>query len=301
VGREFSRTFYLVHLPWFALPTLPLALWAVWHNRRALLKYTGMSLPLVSFLIMFLVLSASSSIRNIYALPMLLPLALLAALGLESLPDPGRRVLNQAGLWLFGILGLVLWSGWIAVMTGSPASLSRWLHVQQPDYSPSFRMGLFIIAGIYTLLWIYGILRSPRFEHHEAINWTAGMIFGWGLCMTIWLPWLDAGSGYRDMFISMKQKIPAQCSYILAQGLGESERAMLEYYTGVLPRMISQNEKDLGDCDILLVQSGGDLQDPPKGVEWEFLWEQWRPNEPQDLPKEVFTLLKRKEGKRNCR
>ena len=298
VGREFSWTFYFVHLPWFALPSLPIALWAIWHNRRSLRAYSGISIPLLMFLVMFLVLTLSSSIRNIYALPMLIPLSLLAAAGAGSLPDRAKRTINATGLVLFGALALLLWVGWIAVITGSPAFLSNKLHVFQPDYTPAFNAVLFAAACIYTALWFFAITRSARFEHAYLLNWTAGMVLGWGLMMTIWLPWLDAGSGYRDMFLSLREKIPARCNYVLMQGLGESERGLLQYYTGVLPRNIT--DKNIGECDFLLTQSGSEPVAPPNTVEWQLVWERWRPSKPQDRPKEIFTLLQRKEGKRNC-
>lgn len=298
VGREFSWIFYFIHLPWFALPSLPVALWAIWHNRSSLRAYSGISLPLIMFIVMFLVLTLSSSIRNIYALPMLIPLTILAAAGAGSFPERAQKAVNWTGLALFGALALLLWTGWIAVITGSPAFLANKLHALQPDYVPAFNAILFITACIYSALWVFAVIRSRDFEHAYLLNWTAGMVLGWGLMMTLWLPWLDAGSGYRDMFLSLREKIPARCNYVLMQGLGESERGLLEYYTGVLPRTIT--DQNINECDYLLTQSGSEPVDPPAAVKWRLVWECWRPGKPQDRPKEIFTLLQRKEGKRNC-
>lgn len=84
----------------------------------------------------------------------------------------------------------------------------------------------------------------------------------------------------------------------MTQGLGESERALMYYYTGVFPK--SDQGRGVWDCDMLLIQNGDEPDDPPAGPDWQFVWESWRPNEPKDRPKEMFTLLKRNGGKQFC-
>jgi hypothetical protein len=51
--------------------------------------------------------------------------------------------------------------------------------------------------------------------------------------MTLWLLWLDDGSSYRPLFTSLGNVVRAQHGVIVAQGVGESERALLEYYAGI--------------------------------------------------------------------
>jgi len=299
LSRKFPRGLYFLHLPWFALPSLPVALWAILRNRRSLRISSGMSIPLVMFLVMFVVLSLSYSIRDVYMLPMLIPLSILAASGAESIPEGTRRAINGTVLALFGAIALLLWIGWVALITGSPAFLSNRLHALRPGYVPSFDAVLFSAACVYTALWIFSIFRTGRYGHSFFLNWTAGMVLAWGLVMTLWLPWLDTGAGYRDMFLSLRGKIPGRCDYVLTRGVGESERALLQYYAGVLPKTVT--EKNVGECDFLLTQGGGEPSDPPAGAQWQPVWEYRRPGGPKGRPKEIFTLLQRREGKRNCR
>ncbi len=294
VGRKFSPAFYLFHLPWFALPSLPLALWTAWKHRGAWSDSAGVHVPLTAFLVMFFVFSLSSSIRNIYALPMILPLSLLAAAEVDSLPERARTILNRAVLGLFGLLVAVLWIGWIINMTGTPSFFANALHRMQPDYIPAVNGPLFIVACLYTLVWFFVVTRSSMYGHPYIVNWAAGMTLTWGLAMTLWLPWIDSGSGYRAMFTSLKDKIPSECRSVMMQGLGESERALLVYYTGVVPRAAAGNGP--GDCAMLLIQSGGESKASSPGPDWHIVWEWQRPVHNDGHPKEVFTLFKRNGG-----
>jgi 4-amino-4-deoxy-L-arabinose transferase-like glycosyltransferase len=318
VGRQFTSFFYFFHLPWFALPALPIALWTIWRNRGAWGEHLNIQVPFVAFLVMFIVFSLSSSIREIYALPMLLPLALLAAAGVDSLPEFAKISINRISLVLFGLLAAILWIGWIITLSGRPILLAHQLHEMQADYIPTFSGPLFAIACIYTILWFITIVRSARYKHFYLLNWTCGIVLVWGLLMTLWLPWLDAGSSYRPLFTSMRDYIPVHSRSVMTLGFGESERALLEYYTGVIPRPVVDNpqrtflkqsfnsisrlfldEKNF-DCDWLLVEGDNWRKDLPSGSDWELVWEGRRPSDPSVKPKEIFTLLQRNGGKKMC-
>jgi 4-amino-4-deoxy-L-arabinose transferase-like glycosyltransferase len=298
VGRTFSPAYYAVNLPWFALPSLPIAFWALWNNRRTWREHPGILVPLVAFLVMFVVLSLSSSIRNIYALPMLLPLALLAAAGAGSFPVRAKSAVNRFSIGFFGFSACALWVGWIVSVSGFPSGLAHQLYRLQPDYTPVLNGLQLAIACLYTLLWLALVFRSKQFVQQYLINWTAGMVLSWGLLMTLWLPWLDAGSGYGPLLTSLRAKLPANERFVMTQGLGESERALLEYYTGVLPQRIEQH--GVKDCGFLLIESGSKPDAPPPGRDWQVVWERWRPSKPEGLPKERFVLLQQKDGKRTC-
>jgi 4-amino-4-deoxy-L-arabinose transferase-like glycosyltransferase len=299
IGQRNSHFYYLTQLPYFALPSLPLALWAVWRNRRSLRDNVGIQLGLVAFLVMLTVLSLSSSIRDLYALPMLLPLVLVASAGVGSLPERAQKAIHWFCIGLFVLAAGALWLGWITMISGYPATLSQLLYRPQPDYVPAFHSFLFAGACLYTALWIYFVVRSPEFKLGYLINWTIGIVLTWGLLMTLWLPWFESGSSYRSLFASLSQKMPAGCTSVRPWGLGESERALLEYYTGLLLRTAEQ--PITSGCDLLLVQSGSTRTLPSLGPEWKVIWEQSRPIKPEKRPKEIFTLLQKVEGKKNQR
>src|SRR5260221_9084670 len=98
IGGTPDHWHYVKALPWFALPAWPLAAWALFTERNHITEKREIQLPLTAFLVMFAVLSASALPRQLYALPMLLPLSLLAAGRLQTLPAWRRTPLVAAPL-----------------------------------------------------------------------------------------------------------------------------------------------------------------------------------------------------------
>ncbi len=294
-GERDVPGFYFFTLPWYALPALPLALWTLWHNRRSWRDRPALQLPLTAFLVMLTVLSVSSSARSIYGLPMLLPLTLLAATGTDSLPDKAKKAISRFSIAFFGMLFGLLWLGWIIIVTGRPSFAASKLNYLQPDYAHAFNVVLVVVACVYTVAWLIAVIRSARLPYHPVINWTAGAIVTWGLLMTLWLPWLDARSGYQSLFTSLKEAIPSPCGVIASQGVGESERAVLEYYAGIFTQRVEVNS-NVGDADLLLIQSGGMPIDPPAGLLWRMVWE-GRKLENNGKAKETYRLYQRAEAR----
>ncbi len=301
VGRRFSSFSYFSILPWFALPALPLALWKVWTSRKSWRSLPpAVVLPLTGFLVMFGVLSMSSSIRVLYALPMLLPLSLLASVEADNLGDRARKILNAVLLVFFGLIAAVLWGGWLVMVSGWPVGAAHKLLTLQPDYRPSVDGFLLVLAIMYTIALTAAVVCFIRAGYHPVLNWTTGMTLAWALLMTIWLPWFDAGSGYRQLFSSLRESLPARHGVIGSFGLGESERGLLEYYAGVRTRRLEVNN-DLKDVDLLLMETGSVPLDPPTRASWRLLWERKRPN--SGRAKEIFRLYQRNgaEGGQNRR
>ena len=75
---------FLELLSWFAWPALPLALWALWYERRHIMR-PGMVLGLLTMLVTAAVVIATREARNLAVLPLLLPLVLLAVPAATSL------------------------------------------------------------------------------------------------------------------------------------------------------------------------------------------------------------------------
>ena len=88
---------------------------------------------------------------------------------------------------------------------------------------------------------------------------------------TLWLPWLDDAKSYRSVFVAMQPSLPVTRNCVASVNLGESERAMLDYFLGVqtLRREIHPDAA----CDVLLVE--GATQSPPAspGVAWQAAWQ----------------------------
>lgn len=289
LGPANETGYYLKILPWYAWPALPLALWAAWRGGRQSLKFPPTQLALAALLAMLTILSLASDGRELYALPMLLPLSVLAASSADTLPRGGSLSLSRLNLVLFGLLSSFLWLGWIALITGWPAPIAGMLRSSRPVFTPSFNAFQFAAALGLTLLWLASATKAVSRRRRVISSWTTGLTLAWGLSMTLWLPWLDAGKSYRGMAASLRRAMPAQYRCVESEGLGEPQRALLEYYAGIITKR--KEIEPSADCDVSIVQGRpGDVAERPPF--WRLTWEGARPGD----NKEAFRLYQRCDG-----
>jgi len=291
LGAESEPWFYTRTLPWFAWPALPLALWSAWRLGREGLKRPELQLPVLAVIVMLAVLGASASAGTQYALPVLVPLSVLAAGGANLLPQRVAATLDWLCRALFGLLALALWWGWMEMMfQGHPPEWS-WLTSHLPvDFEPTFQGFAFAVAAALTLAWILLLPRLKEWEIRPVLSWTAGLTLFWGLLSTLWLPWLDTAKSYRGMFASMQRALPADHGCLASRNLGEHERAMLEYVTGIVS--LRHEVRPDARCDFILLQGkAGDQRVPLQGG-WQLVWKGNRPGD----NRERFSLFGRQSG-----
>ena len=293
LGRFFSHAhrgpqnklgFYFYTLPWFAWPAFPLAVWAVWRGWRFKDGSIFRSLPFLTFIVMLFVFTFASSGRGLYALPMLIPLSLLAASSFEGFPPVAARISARTGNALFACLSLALWLGWISLITGFPSFISERLYRFSPSYTPTFVALPFSVALLYTILWISVVVYYDSSAKGALFKWASGMALVWCLLMTLWLPWTDAMKSYRAMVTELRNSMIPGTSLIAYRGVGESERAMIEYFGNT--RLMRLDDPAVKRCGYLLI--GGERGATPAGGDpsWRKVWEGGRPGH----HKELFTL-----------
>jgi len=268
-GPNRESLYYLKNLPWIAWPALPLAAWVLWQSRKRLAQRDDLQLPLVTFGVMLVTLSLVPHIKEVFALPMLLPITLLATASLSSLKRGAANALDWFGLMTFALAAILMWWGWAGLLLDNHAKITRLLKDYQPGFDPAFHATPFVIAIIATVLWLVLVWRVGRSMRRAVVNWATGITLVWILAMTLWLPWLDSGKSYRGMVASLKQSMPEQYQCIgRDDNLGEGQRAMLHYFGNIITR------RDPGDrCDLRLIQ--GDKLSRPllDEARWEEIWE----------------------------
>ncbi len=126
--EEHKQHFYFLDvLPWFAWPAWLFALWSLWVEGKEGLSKREMQLPVVAFIAIFGFLSLAGDGRDVMAMPMLLPLALLASTAINQLP---RGALN-AYYW-FSIMVATPFFRWSLGSTSvlhSSVSPQSWLNI----------------------------------------------------------------------------------------------------------------------------------------------------------------------------
>ena len=272
LGGVLDHAHYAKALVWFALPAWPLAAWTVWRYRAS---SAALQLPLAAFVVMFVVLSAASSARTLYGLPLLLPLTLLAVAGLDIAPRWLTRSMEVIAVWAGAALGAALWVGWIAFMAGWRAHA---LEVQAPGFVGRLDAVMLIAALALSALWIYALRVQPKLP----VRWLAGVMLVWGLAMTLWLPWLDYAKSYRGAIEAMQSLRSQQPGCVATRNLTEPQRAMFHYHAGI-------RAPSSPDCPWLLIHTGSD-RPPVAGEGWQLAWQGTRPGD----TKEFFWLFSRR-------
>ncbi len=286
LGPKQEMFFYLRILPWFAWPAWLPALWVLWTSRR-LLGQPATALPLAAFVLTFLVLFLAADARQVYALPLLLPLALLAVPGLEQLP---RRA--ESGLYAFGGLAAVgvavlVWLSWSALEFGVPAALRSYLEADKYGGGENVHFTVVLLAGMYTLAAAAALYALRHTQERALASWAVVTTLVMGLTMTLLLGWLDERKGYHRVFTALRQAVPESYRCVASDGLGEPQRAMIHYYTGISTHRRAVSPAT--NCDLLLRQEWVDLPeyDPH---EWRVLWKGRRPGDAN----EEFRLYRRR-------
>lgn len=285
--NEFA--YFFRALPWFAWPVLPIALWTVWGYRRKLLREARFQVPLLFFLVMLVFVGLNAATRDIYALPMLLPLTLLAVPGAENLRRGAANALGWFGIMFFGAAALFMWFAWSATLTGVPERFSRHILKLQPGFTPGFEWFAFVVAVLLTLLWLLPLRQSFRSGRRAVFHWAAGITLVWGLAATLWLPWIDAGKRYTTVIAKLQRQLPKETRCIASRNLGEAQRGLLYYHAGIVTQRLEVHPDAASECDWLLTQVNPRRNHARAERGWVKVWQGGRPGDKS----EAFVLYRR--------
>lgn len=267
--------YYLKILPWYAFPVWLLALWTLWGGRARGLVRPAIVLPITGFAVTLFALSGSSDARELYALPLLIPLSLLAA----GAPETLRR--GAAGVWYwFSAMAvtffvIVFWFYWSGLELGVPLRLHEHLHRIRPGYTPGFRWLPFLLGVAYSIFWLVVLASFRKTPMRPVVVWGAGITTLWALLATLFLGWADNVKSYRSMVVSIQKALPKQYDCVSSAHLGESQRAMLHYFANIITYR-EEVPARRRDCDFMLVQGRPQEEIAPRGA-WKKIWEGSRP------------------------
>jgi len=276
-GARAGLLFYLRILPWYAFPVWLLALWTLWRARGTGLTRPAVVLPVIGFIVTLGTLSASSETRELHALPLLLPLSLLAA----GAPETLRRGAAHAWYWFsamtFTFFVVVFWFYWSGLELGVPARLHQHLHRIRPGYTPEFRWLPFVLGVAYSLFWLAVLASFRKSAVRPVVVWGAGVTTMWALIAILFVGWADNVKSYRSMIASLQLVLPKQYDCLASRGLGEPQRALLHYFAGIITHREEVPERRRS-CELLLVQGRSQEEIAPPQP-WHKVWEGARPGD----------------------
>ena len=271
---QLNHLYSLRTLCWFAWPALPIAAWGIWRFRSSLLFKPKFQLIITFFLIAFILIGLKAKNTDVNVLTLLIPLIAMAGGCAETLKRGAAGALNWFGLILFGLMGILIWLGWIAIITGVPTKLSARMHILSGLTEAHINIPALMIALFATLIW--GITINAKRSNRAAVtDWAVGITMAWCLLMALWLPMIDSAKSYKDVMLSLQKALPAKHSCINSVGFGKPQQALLDYYTDL--RVMPLQRGDKANCSLYLVQEDKNHGDINPSEGWAVIWQGKRP------------------------
>lgn len=279
--------YYVVMLTWFGLPLWPIALAGLWKKGRALWRDSKIMAPLLLFSVGMFFLSCASDARELYLIPLLIPLAVLASHGVDLVPERIQRVIRTAAIHisLFVILFATILECIRSGLTDYFTKPSLHALTSAPSGGMFAFLAVIVYAALYFGLSVWSQKRNPR---GWIILWTASITVVWATLLFLFVSVLDYTKGYKETFGEMREHLPKSEFVLESFHFGESQRAILEYYFGIRPHRLPDYNPQPGG-EYLLVQRlpGEESYDPGEG--WTILWRDARPGDTREL----YTLFAR--------
>ncbi len=268
---------YLISiLPWYALPTLPIALWLWRKDRQIITERIELALPIAVFVVSLVVLSLLREGRDTVGLILLLPLALAGASSLDRLPKGVASFVDWFGLVFFGSVALAAWLYWTAAVVGTPEAAARAVARAAPGFNVTVAWAPLIIAATLTLVWAYAVVMAHRNNRRAIVNWAAGITLIWVLLNSLGLPAIDHVRSYRQPVNEVSSIVNTAPSCVIGINLGDPQRAMFDYMAKL--RFAAPKSAAAGECRWMVIQ-GTKSNAPDVAPTWSLVWEGARPAE----------------------
>jgi 4-amino-4-deoxy-L-arabinose transferase-like glycosyltransferase len=291
VAQPDSLGYLVRNAPWFFWPAWPLAAWALWRwrDRRrdptiAVPALTGAALLVVA---MLAPRGTESSL-----LPIVPPMALLAALGLPTIRRGFTSLIDWFAVVTFTLSGFVLWAYWIAFQTGWPPKMAFRAQQSALGFVPTLDPLALALGVAATIAWlalvVWRVSRQPKALWRSMVLSSGGMVLTWVLLMTLWLPAGNHRKTYRDVAQQAGAVVAPGHRCVRTLGMDVAQRASFGYFGA----MRFDDARD--DCEWLLVADRVSQPIAPAGVagDWRQAWRGQRPVDRQ----ERFRLFRRVGG-----
>jgi 4-amino-4-deoxy-L-arabinose transferase-like glycosyltransferase len=276
-----SLRFFVKNGIWSAWPAWPFAGWAVYAWRRQY-QAPHITIPLTFFITCAFLAFFSARPDEGILLPLLPPLAILAAFGLPTMKRGAINAVDWFSVMTLTTCATFIWIGWIAKQTGWPAQIAKNAFKLAPGFKPEFNLVAFLVAVLGTIGWFvlvhWRVSRRPTVLWRAVVLSSGGVILCWLLLMTLWLPWINYGKSYAGVAKQIAQKLPIG-NYCVDTNVGPAQRASFAYFGGV-----PFAEFDDGHCGYLLLQDNRRGKDDAQilqrsSEQWRLLWEGRRPSD----------------------
>ena len=268
-------------VPWFFWPAWPMAAWALWRWRARRLE-PAIGVPAATAAALLIVALPAPRGSEALLLPLVPPLAMLAALGLPTIRRGLVSLIDWFAVMTFSLIGLALWAYWIAFQTGWPPRMAFRAQQSALGFVPSVDGPELATGLVVTAAWIalvaWRVSRRPRAMWRSVMLSAGGMVLAWCLLMTLWLPAGDHRKTYRDVAQQAGAAIGPSHRCVGTVGVDLAQRASFGYFGGM------RFDDTRADCEWMLVadRAGVPLDALMPPGEWKQVWRGQRPADRQE-------------------
>jgi 4-amino-4-deoxy-L-arabinose transferase-like glycosyltransferase len=242
---------FIATVSWFAWPAWPLALWGAWSLRRRW-RETRLFVPALTVALMIVLFVLWGPPQDENLIPLLAPLALLAAHGMYTLRRGAFAALDWFGVLAFAVFAAFVWLAYVAMLTGVPGPISRNFARIAPGFVMHFQPLAVLFAVVLALAWLYVVFYTSFSPMRSVARWASGVVLLWGTFAMLWMPWVDYQKSYRAIALELKRKIPAGTKCVADRALGVSQAAALDYRGGIRTQSFDPLRPEA--CPLVLVQ-----------------------------------------------
>jgi len=255
---------FIATASWFTWPAWPLALWGGWALRRRW-REARLFVPALTAASMIVLHVVWGPPQDENLIPLLPPLALLAAHGVHALRRGAFAALDWFGVLTFAVCAGFVWVAYIAMLTGVPGPISRNFARIAPGFVMHFQPIALAIALVLAAAWLYVVFYTSFSPMRSVARWACGVVLLWGTFAMLWMPWVDYQKSYRLVAIELRSKLPKGTKCIADRALGVSQAAALDYRGAI--RTQSFDPARPAACPVVLVQGApGNENDAPPAV-----------------------------------
>jgi 4-amino-4-deoxy-L-arabinose transferase-like glycosyltransferase len=158
----------------------------------ALFGFAGVRAALAVTLLGWAAVITSGAFDLIYGLALLVPLAVLAAGGVQRLPRWFVWPLHWVSAVLFGAIAIALWGAWIWLLyQGAPPPVEPLGQYLPMDYGFNWQPAIYVTAAVVTVIWFWALMRYRPSRPAALLVWPVGVVMVWSL-LALHQPWIDA-------------------------------------------------------------------------------------------------------------
>ncbi|OUW02285.1 MAG: hypothetical protein CBD16_04380 [Betaproteobacteria bacterium TMED156] len=204
-SQEKFQPFFLIKTwLWTWWPLWPIVTaFAIQAYREKFIMLSHLQMPLILlFMLTLFPLSGVFVSEGVKFIP-IVPLAVLAAFGLLSLPRSVANLLDYFALSIFTFLSFMIWMYWIALHTGTPDLIYKNVIKAAPNISGKFNLQEIILGIVVSCSWV--LLIVWRIRVSEPMIWrpvilsAGGLGLTWVLLINLWGPALEVNRGFTEI------------------------------------------------------------------------------------------------------